>query len=176
MSRSLGSDKKGDISSIILFIVIIFFLSVSGLFIHYITGMMVGTIKNTTASMTDRPEVNATLDTAETKVTSMFDYLIMALFAGIFISMILLSYSVGASPIMFPLFIILWIISIVISAPISNTWITISTNSSLNSSASSMPITNNLLSYLPIYITIIGLIIIIVLYAKRRDMINDFGQ
>jgi hypothetical protein len=178
MLKRFIKNKKGDISSLIFIIVIVLALALFSIFISYFANQLTTNLKETAAEagVTDI-RVNETMDSMQTNVTDMFDYLWFAIFIGLVIAMIIFSFLVPTHPIFFPIFVIVWVISIVISGPVANIWLNATVNTALNQTAASYGMMNYIMSHLPWFIGVIGALMLVVLYAKRKhDMEGGYVQ
>lgn len=99
-------------------------------------------------------------------VTNQFDYVIFGIFIGLIVGVIITGWFIGGYPIFMFIYFIMIIISVVVSAILSYIWENISVASVFGSNVSSFPITNHLMTYLPMYAAIIGFIGIVVMFAK----------
>ena len=108
--------------------------------------------------------VDALEDTDETMGRA--DYVIFGLFIGLVLAMIVGSYFMASHPILMFVYIIVVVISVIAGAFMSNAWETTTQLSVFGSTISEFPISNNLLSYLPFYNAVVGIIGIIIMFAK----------
>lgn len=170
----LRRNKKGDLSSLFFFMIIIFFIAVAELFTFYVGHTVSEKVQDTVveADMFSQPDIetefNSTIESVDTKILSLLDYVFMALFIGLVISMVILSFMVSANPAFFPLFIIIWIFAVVAAIPLANSWTDISTQDTFNETITELTITDYVLSDLPWYIAVVGMIIAIFLFSKVK--------
>jgi len=94
------------------------------------------------------------------------DYVIFGVFIGMILALIITAWYIGSNPIFMFIFFIVIVITVAISPILSNAWEDVSQASIFGATAASFPITGNLLTYLPIYISVIGFIAIVVMFAK----------
>ena len=159
-------NKKGSARDILLICILIFTLTVVFFILHF-TGnsMMDNLIANTEiASNSDAVEVfNATK-----AMTGRLDYMAFAFFIGLVLALIVTGYFVGGHPIFMFLYFIIVCIVVALSAILSNVWEALSENANLISSLSSFPIMNHILTNFPIYMSAIGILGLIVMFAKPQ--------
>jgi hypothetical protein len=134
-----------------------------------------------TNQMLSIPAINSSASTVEVlqsqqKVTSKMDYVIFGLFIGLTLALIISGWFVGGHPIFMAIYFIVIIIATAMSAVLANVWETASTASIFGSTVASFPISNNLLTNLPIYTVIIGFLGMIVMFAKPFIMSETGGS
>ena len=103
---------------------------------------------------------------AQSNVTSKLDYMIFGLFIGLVLGMMISGYYVGGNPLFMAIYFLVVIISIAAGAVMSNVWETTTQASVFGSTVSAFPITNNLMTYLPMYLAVLGFLGMIVMFAK----------
>ena len=158
------NNKKGSVLDVLLIAIFLFGFGVSFLMIHH-------AINITADQMLNNTQINDSTDFVrvmnETKDrTDRLDYIVFAVFMAFIIALIVASFLVPAQPIFMFIFLIVDMIIVAMSAVLSYVWNDISTRSTFISSITSFPITDHLLSNLPIYITIAALLSLALTYAK----------
>ena len=108
------------------------------------------------------------------KVMARMDYVIFGLFIGLVLAMIITAWIVGGHPIFMFVYFLVVLAAIVISTIISNTWETITLTTVLNSSLSAFPLANFIMLKLPYFVSSIGLIGMIIMFAKPQG--GGIGQ
>jgi len=170
----LRKNKKGDLSSLFFFMIMVFFIAVAGLITYYVGHTISEKVQDTVveADIISQPDIeaefNSTIESVDTKILSLLDYVFMAIFIGLIISMIILSFLVSSNPVFFPLFIIIWIFAVVAAVPLANSWTDISTQDVFNTTITHLTITDYVVSDLPWYIGVTGMIIAIFLFSKTK--------
>lgn len=101
------------------------------------------------------------------------DYVIMAVFIGLILSMIITGWFIGGNPIFMFIYFIVILIAVIISTFLANIWETATQSAIFGSTISSFPITNNILLKLPIYIAVIGVLAMVVMFAKPYIIQNE---
>lgn len=95
------------------------------------------------------------------------DYVVFGLFIGLIFGFIIAGYFVGGEPIFMFFYFILTVIGVIVSMVLANTWNTVTTLPVFGTIAvDNMPITNNLMTYLPLYTTVIGILGTILMFIK----------
>lgn len=100
---------------------------------------------------------------------NMSDYLYLALFVSFFISVIIFGWFVGGTPIMAPIYFFILIIFVFVSVILQLVWSDISNNSAVAVTQLSLPITYFIMSNLGYFMSIVGLLGILVMYAKPTN-------
>jgi len=160
-------NKRGDLSTIIIAIVFIFALGVAFMIFSKVFLDVTGEMK-----MMDLP--NSSIDTiehVEQRTIPLLDYAVLFLFFSIVLGMIIASIYLDVHPALMVLFIIIFIIAVFLAGQFSGIFTEISSDTELSSTASQFTFTNALLgSYFPVIVLAVGIIIIIILYGKSRNV------
>lgn len=100
----------------------------------------------------------------------MWDSVILFIFIGFFLAVMVLGYFIDVHSVFLPIYIMVLLIGVVVSGVLSYVWEQISDTSTFTLVASnSFPITNHILSNLMTYFIILGVLSMIVTYAKTRE-------
>jgi hypothetical protein len=97
------------------------------------------------------------------------DYLYLAFFIGLFVSIIIFGYLVGGSPVFAPIYFFLVVIFTFVSVILQLAWIDLATNPEVITTMVNMPLTNFILAHLGIFMAVFGLVGIVVMFAKPQD-------
>jgi hypothetical protein len=168
-------DKKGTGRDIILIVILVFTAGIVFFISNFIGSTIVQEVKNA-PGMNDplyTNQFNATSAIENTINTgnSMYDKVIFGLFMGLVISLIVTSYLVGGYPIFmifYFLFIVVAVISSVLFADVYTNLVS-NTYYDFGTTWAAFPLTNNLIHYLPFYIAAVGVIGMIVMFAKPKE-------
>jgi len=95
-----------------------------------------------------------------------FDKLFLALFIGLVLSLIILSWLIPAHPIFYIGYFITMLLSVIVSALMSNVWEAMSNTSKLSTMLVHFPIMNHVLLYLPLYSAVVGFIGVTIMFGK----------
>lgn len=101
-------------------------------------------------------------------ITARFDYLLLGVFIALILGIIITGWFIAGNSIYMFIYFIVIILGVVISALLANVWEEVSQASIFGTTISSFPITNNILMNLPIYLSILGFIGIVIMFAKPR--------
>lgn len=147
-----------------------------GTVIIFVIAITFFTIKFTADTVISRivaiPQINSSAATVEafqgttTNVNNRLDSLFFGLFIGLFIGIIITGWFVAAIPIFIFIYFIIALIGVIFSTIFSNVWQQVTPASVFSTTVSTMPVTNHILTYLPIYISVMAFVGIVVIYAK----------
>jgi hypothetical protein len=106
------------------------------------------------------------------KVTiNRLDYIFFILFIGLMLSIIIASFFIPANSIFAFIYFISLVVIVAVSSILRYAFEKITENGYFNTIATAnLPITNNMMSNLPMYVTIVGFIAMVLLYAKPQKM------
>jgi len=158
--------KKAFVGDIIYFGVALFLLLIS-----IVTGLMVyKTVTNGINESIGYEGLSANV-VSRLNMTllerGLFDKFAFAIIIGYFIGLLAVAIKMRVSPGFIPLYLIIWIVSIVLGAMLSNTY-----DEVINSSAdfiavnNTLPIAIHFMNYLPYYMALYGLVLLIVMYGS----------
>ena len=156
-----------SVRDIILITIILFILGIAAMFMvninHKINTKLlsISTFSNNTAAT----NVITKADTAQNSL----DYIYLAIFIGFFISIIVFGWLVGGLPIFAPIYFFLIMIFSFIGVILQLVWIEIGSNSTIIATTSQLPITNFILLHLGYFTVAMGLVGLVVMFAKPQD-------
>lgn len=139
-------------------------LALAFLVLHYSMNTMTDKILDNQIINQSKPAVSA-FSTIYTTVDRL-DYFLFAIFIGFTLAMIITGFLIGGNPIFMAIYFISNMVIVAISTIISNVWEMFATNPTFVLTATKFPLTNHLLTHLPIYATVIAFIGITVMFAK----------
>lgn len=154
----------------VLLVGVLVFVFAIGFFVVY---NITHTVTDTMMGISAINESEAAVEALEGSqaVSDRMDYVIFGLFIGLVLALIITGWFIGGNPIFMVIYFLVIVMGVVLSTVMSNVWETTSTASIFGSTVSAFPITNNLMSNLPMYLAIVGFLGIIVMFAKPY-----FGQ
>ena len=150
---------------VVFAMVMVFVFGLGFFIIHY--GMT-----TTVTQITSHPVINASNQSVEsfnaitTKVTSRLDYLIFGLMMAFMLGFIIVGFYVGGVPIFMFIYFLVTAVGVAISALLANVWESVSTASVFGTTLNAFPITNHIILHFPIYVSIMGFIGIVAMFAK----------
>lgn len=149
----------------ILFIgVMIFAVAIAFFVIHFSMTTVVDEMLSNEATNSSASAV--TSFNAVKDVTNKLDYVIFSLFIGLTLALIITGWFISGIPIFMGVYFIVVLIGVVLSTIMANVWEDTTQMTIFGSTITHFPITNNLLLNLPIYLSIIGVIGLVVMFAK----------
>lgn len=98
--------------------------------------------------------------------TNKFDYLFFGLFIGLVLTALITGWFVGGDPIFMVMYFLVAVLAVIASTIISNVWYDASNSSVFGVTLNYFPITNHILSNLPIYITVIAILGTVVMFSR----------
>lgn len=157
-------NKKGSaqdlvvISAVLLVTAFIFFLVKfsSSMIVTQITAVPV------IANNTHATEVFNSIETS----TDRFDYLFFGVFVALFLSIIITGWYVGGDALFAVVYFMVAVVAVIGSMIMANVWYDISNSSLFGMTLSSMPITNHIVSNLPVYIAVMAITGLIAMFSK----------
>lgn len=158
-------DKKGSARDVLLIGVLLFSLAVAAVISHY----TMNTFADTMLNITEINESNATavVLTATKEATDRLDYVVFGFFIALTLALLITSYFMAGNVIFMFIYFIVIVIGVILSAIMSNVWEDIGTLSVLGTTiTTSFPIANHIMAQLPIYIAVIGIIGMVIMFAK----------
>jgi hypothetical protein len=117
----------------------------------------------------DNAQAVEALNDIQNKGTNQIDYLFLGVFIAFLIASIITSVLLPTETIFLIAYIIFWVLSVVFSSFFAYVWDSFSSLTIFNTSLVLLPITNQILSNLPIYLAIIGFLNIILLFGKIKS-------
>ena len=148
-----------------MFIMITFFVvAVIGVIAYFIGS-------TTIAGMIAVPSINESTATVSAlqggeSHFNKFDSYTLAVLIGSALAILISGFFVGGHPIFMGIYFIVVIITVVVSAVVSNVYGSFIASSSFATTSASFPITNHIMSLLPMYMSIIGILGLIAMFAK----------
>jgi len=157
----LFNNKRG--STLDLFVILLLLLGGSIVFVvgYDMSSEVFGELKPMVA---DSPTANESITRAEESLET-FDYVFVAIFMGLIIWLIISAFLIDVNPVFTFIAIITLILAVVVAIPISNAYqILLATLQH----ESAFPMTNFIMSNLPVLTALLGTIAIVVVYGGKR--------
>ena len=158
-------NKKGSVLDIIQILIILFAFSVFTIIAYTVYDSW----KSGTDGVIDSAVANKTEAYGTTALLRM-DNIFTFLLAGLGIATVVGAFMIRTHPVFFIASFLILIITILIAAILANTYTEIATDSKLSTAASQYTVIPYIMNNLPYVITILGLLIIIALYAKLKGI------
>lgn len=157
-------NKKGSARDVVLIAVILFSIGIGVFMVHSLFNTAVDKMLLTPV-INESAAASSALSSAKS-LSDRFDYIFFGLFIGLVLALMITSWFIGGNPIFMFIYFIVVIIATVLGTIMSNVWAAVSTASVFGVTIASFPLTNHILSYLPYYMAVIGVLGIIVMFAK----------
>lgn len=161
----LLKNKKANLQDLILIVVLITFFAMVVL-ISFKVGsefddrVQMGSIGGVTMPDEAMSASSALVSFYPGTIDNVFLFLVV----GLCISAIVLAAMVRVHPIFIPLFIIAWILVVFLSGILSNIYQTMAADTNLLAQANQLTFIGTIINFLPIFIGVFGIIIMVVLY------------
>ena len=159
-------NKKAQVWAILSIIVFLLVLAIILLITGYVGTELTEKIGG--SSINSTTEAAHALDMANTGINLLDTFFFIVFFAFI-VGIIVTSFYQDVHPVFLIMFIIFLIIAIIVSIPVSNAYDKIYNTGTLNVTAAKFDMTYNIMSNLPLFTLVIGIIGIVVLYSKTRS-------
>lgn len=160
--------KRGDISSLIIIVVVLFTISLIVLLFTVGFHSALDKLKATPQFSNNSMALKA-VNTGES-ATKYLDYFFLMAFIGLSLGLIISSIFIRVHPAFFIVLFFGWIFLIVVSAILSNVFVQIVGSGNLSQTASQLPFIDNLMPLLPYLFFVIGLIMMVILLGKPKNV------
>jgi len=164
--RNLIKNKRGDIPSLLISLVVI-------LFAVGIASMLFSKVfLDVTAEIKSQPGFSNntinTIEKVEGKTIPLLDYLFFFSFIGIFIGLIISSIYIDVHPALMIIFFIVLIITVVLAGIFANAFTEIGEQTELLSTYNQFRLTKMIMNHFGLIVFAVGILTIIVLYGKTK--------
>lgn len=171
--RSLIKNKKADFTGILYLIVMIsglaFFLLIVGFIANEVSSGLQDKID------TNRVEVNESFEATRNVANSTLSAVWYIVFGSLMLGLLITAWYMPTHPIMVAPFIILLVVAIIIGVAMSNAYETLYDVDRLNETADTQNSINFMMSNLPYLALVIGIIGLIVTFAKPKSGDSPLG-
>lgn len=160
-------NKRGSVEDVILLTVFVFMIGLGFLVFNPIAHTLSNSFANNSLVNASNGSVTAfkSIGTNADKL----DYLTVVLYIGFLLALIITGYLIDVKSIFFVVYLIVLVLAVFVSAILSYVYEYTASTSIFSTYATNLPITNFILSYLPIFVTVAGCVSLVVLYAKERN-------
>ena len=163
-------EKKGQFQSMVLIVISIFIVAVVLLFMNHMNVEIYSSLDEYFLTSDDYNQTeahNVTTQLLDLEKTNMWDWAFLAIFIGLVIQMLLLSFASRVNVAFFWIFVLLSILILIIGVILSNIWQEIAANPEFATTILRFPIANTLLgTFYPTAITAILFLGMIILFGK----------
>ena len=162
--------KKAQFESMILIIISIFIIAIVLLFMNHLNVQMYSSLDEyflTSDNFNQTEAHNVTIQLLELEETNIWDWAFLAIFIGLMMQMLMLSFASRINIAFFWIFILLGILILIIGVILSNIWQEMAANPEFSTTILRFPVTNLLLGeFYPLVIVSILFLGMIVLFGK----------
>lgn len=149
----------------ILFMALLLFVVGITVFISFFLNKTFTTELRTVTEINTTPEAMTALDATD-RVLNYSDYMYFAVFVGFVLFIIISGWFIGGHPIFTIFYLIFIVASVIIGAVLSNTWETVTSEPAFGTTLNSFPLTNHIMTNLPLYLAIMGFLAVVIVFAK----------
>jgi len=160
------NNKKGDFTGLIFFIVNIVIFAIFLLVVGYIVPQINDGIKGQIGINTD---INNSIDASTAVAENTFPTLWLIMFGGLMLGLFATSFFINTHPIFVPIYIFLLVVAVTISVPLSNAYEELAENATLAGAATQQGLIVFIMTNLPLITFIVGLVTLIIAFAKTGE-------
>lgn len=136
-----------------------------GLFVFYFA------VQQTSTRMLGIAEINQSQAAVDSingglRAANRLDYVVFGLFIGLVLAILITGWFVGGNPLFMFIYILVSVMAVILGAVLSNVWETTTSMVIFGATIAAFPLTNNLMTYLPLILAIIGILGTIVMFGK----------
>ena len=165
-------NKRGSGRDIVLMAVLLFVFAISALIMRYTTSHVVEIFYNSS-------DFNSSYNQSNYDITQMMkdstdqtggqlDYVILAIFIGLILGIVVTSWYIGGHPIFLFFYFIFIVIGVLLSVVFADVWDDVTSMSMFGGVIGDFPITTHLITYMPIYLAVVGMIGLVVMFGKPQ--------
>ena len=163
----LRNNKRGQVQDILIFMVTIFGIAIFATVMWKVGDGIQNSLTTESTLNMSNSHINNSVNHGITKTAKMGDTMVGLAFIGLLLVLLISAILVPTNIIWTVLYMIVGTILWFLSIPISNMWESFINNPSMSGMVAEMPLTNQLFTNLPVFTTIILMILIVILYGKR---------
>lgn len=157
----------------ILFIGSVMFTVAVFLFIVNFTG------KTLTTSLIQIPQINTSESVSQTfqgldTTVNRFDYLFFGVFIALVLAAIVTAFLIGPQPVFIIVYLIVTVIGVLLAMVMSNIWEDATSVAAFGTTLNSFPITNHLMTFLPLYVAGVGIVGFVMLFSRPIIIGNKY--
>jgi hypothetical protein len=165
--KSLVKSKKGDVSQILVVMIILLVLAIVG-FITLTLSTRVNSFWISSGTLNESSTAITAVEKMQDTAPKTTDYAIFLAFLGMQIGVVISAVRTKFSPLTIVLFIFLTMISIMVAAGMVNMYQGLAQTTSVSDIGESLPLTGFIFSkYFPLIITVISALVMLIMYGKQ---------
>ena len=159
-------NKRGDFTGLLYLIVMIAATAIFLLIAGYISTQISTAMDNKIGVLNN--ESSAAFDSTTNVARNTLSAVWFIVFGGLLLGLFITAWNIPSNPIYVPVFIILLVVAIIVGVAMSNAYETIYASDKLGDIADTQGSINFIMSNLPYTALIIGVIVLIITYAKPK--------
>ena len=175
MVYSKLKNKKGQVTDLMVFLVTLFGIAIFATVMWQVGDSIQNSLTTESTLNMSNTHINNTVNSGIDKTAKMGDTMVGLAFVGLLLVLLISAILVPTNIIWTVIYLVVGTIMWFLSVPISNMWESFINNPSMSGMVAEMPLTNQLFSNLPVFTTIILMILIVILYGKRFLFTQDGG-
>jgi len=175
MVYSKLKNKKGQVTDLMVFLVTLFGIAIFATVMWQVGDGIQNSLTTESTLNMSNTHINNTVNSGIDKTAKMGDTMVGLSFIGLLLVLLISAILVPTNIIWTVIYLVVGTIMWFLSVPISNMWESFINNPSMSGMVAEMPLTNQLFSNLPVFTTIILMILIVILYGKRFLFTQDGG-
>jgi len=153
--------------------VIVFFTAIAMFTGYTVSKSVIETAVNISVIKAEPRAVTVMEDALQ--VTDQMDYVVFGVFIALVLGILITSWFVPANAIFTAIYFLVVVIAIVLSSVFHYVWDQITVMTIFGATITAFPITNNIITNLPLYMGIVGFVGLVVMFAKP-SMREGYGQ
>lgn len=162
--EKLIKNKKGDVSSIVTFMVMVFFLAVAFLISAFATNQFKEVITDSALNGTNVSV--SSVDHLDRMTNTSIQYGYIAIFSFLIIGMMISSFMVRIHPAFLFIYVIFLLVAIFIGVPLANTYQEVAESSGIVDIASQQTLIEWTMEYMPFILLGVGALSMIITFGK----------
>jgi|TARA_Y100000310_G_scaffold152812_1_gene152242 hypothetical protein len=162
-------NKRGDFTGLLFLLATISVLAIFLLVLGYVTPLINDEL---ITQIGISEEINGSFIASNNVAANTFPVIWMVVFAGLMLGVFATAWFIPTHPIFFPFFVILLVVAVLVSIALSNAYEELTNNITLQSTSLQQQAIAFLMFNLPYVAVILGIIVLILSFAKPS---NDFG-
>ena len=160
MKNNKGSARDVVVAGVLLFVIGIGFFIANFAINTTVDGLLGQSAVNQSGN-----ETITALQSTKTIVNKL-DYVVAGFFIALVLGVLITGWFVGGQPIFMGIYFLINVVAVLLAGILASFWSSLSQASVFGTTVSLFPITNQILSNLQIYVAVIGIVGIIVMFAK----------
>ena len=167
-------NKRGNIDDIMFLGIILFFIGIVS-FVGVFTFNEISERLKVTEVFNSSPVAVGVLEDAESRIT-MLDYFVLAVLVGFLLAIVITGYFIGGNALFMVIYFVVGAVLVFVGMVLSNVWENIVNSSAFGLTISSFGVSNHIISYLPIYLSVAIFLGLVSMFAKPYVGVGGGGE